>query len=379
MTSVDLANVESYNHTLENLMKTLQNYRENVKCDEIVKHEAKGPALIDAHKWTFNYRKFENSFFRGKEDMCESIKSTFGFLDKPLSQEENEYPLAYGMLVHTNPIQILFLLSAVYQPQNQFCIAVDGKASDRFKKQMFYLSECFPNIFVMVTGKVFWCEHSVLQGVFGCVQYLAKLKADWKYYQYLSGVDLPLKTNLEMVRIFKKLNGSFNAGIHDLPKERYKHGKDPPIPLWKSSLSATFSRESAEFMVSDPKVWQVYKYLKGTLCPDESFWATIAGNADLISMPGGFNATSWREHLTGEYRPVDTVTGVHEASTASTLFTTEFPETVLPNPVPKKTEAVQYDLFKPEKYYISRYQVWYNRSSPDAINSCYGVLSLNPT
>uniref|UniRef100_A0A1I7Z9G0 DNA distortion polypeptide 3 n=1 Tax=Steinernema glaseri TaxID=37863 RepID=A0A1I7Z9G0_9BILA len=117
------------------------------------------------------------------------MKSVFAFLDKPLSQEEFEYPLAYALLVHTNSLQILFLLSAVYQPQNQFCIAIDGDAGDRFKEEMLLLSECFPNIFVMVTGNVEWCEHSVLRGVFGCVQYLARLKSEWKYFQVRESIE----------------------------------------------------------------------------------------------------------------------------------------------------------------------------------------------
>ncbi|KAK0401889.1 hypothetical protein QR680_016032 [Steinernema hermaphroditum] len=142
---------------------------------------------------------------------------------------------------------------------------------------MFLLGSCFSNIFVMITPAVTWCGFSVLQGVYSCVEYLAKLPDDWKYYQYLSGVDLPLKTNLEMVRIFKQLNGSFNSGIYDLEESRRQNGKPSPLPLWKSSLSATFSRESAHFMLKSRLVQQTYKYLRSTFCPDETFWTTIAG------------------------------------------------------------------------------------------------------
>lgn len=38
--------------------------------------------------------------------------------------------------------------------------------------------------------------------------------------QYLSGVDAPLKTNLEMVRIFKALNGTINAEVKDFQRKR---------------------------------------------------------------------------------------------------------------------------------------------------------------
>ncbi|VDM50272.1 unnamed protein product, partial [Toxocara canis] len=64
------------------------------------------------------------------------------------------------------------------------------------------------------------------------------------------------------------------------------------ITLYKSSLSATFSRESAEFFVSNEKVKSIIRFLNGTWCPDESLWTTVAGNKEL-GMPNGFDASQW--------------------------------------------------------------------------------------
>uniref|UniRef100_A0A1I8AFW1 Core-2/I-Branching enzyme n=1 Tax=Steinernema glaseri TaxID=37863 RepID=A0A1I8AFW1_9BILA len=169
-----------------------------------------------AVNWTVEEQQFAVHYRTLDSMACQQIKRKYSFADKPLSEEELHFPLAYGLLVYDNAVQLYFLLSALYQPQNQFCIAVDENASELFKSQVQQLSACFSNIFVLETPQVSWCGFSVLQGVYSCVEYLAKLPYDWKYYQYLSGVDLPLKTNLEMVRIFKQLNGSFNSGIYDL-------------------------------------------------------------------------------------------------------------------------------------------------------------------
>lgn len=81
---------------------------------------------------------------------CDALRQTFGFFDQALSDEERDYPLAYGMLVHDHASQVSFMLSAIYQPQNAYCIAVDGKSSAEFKDRMDLLADCFPNIFVMV-------------------------------------------------------------------------------------------------------------------------------------------------------------------------------------------------------------------------------------
>ncbi|KIH52241.1 hypothetical protein ANCDUO_17658 [Ancylostoma duodenale] len=50
------------------------------------------------------------------------------------------------MLVHKDVAQVLMLLSAIYQPQNQFCIAVDGNSDEKFWRIITELARCYPNI-----------------------------------------------------------------------------------------------------------------------------------------------------------------------------------------------------------------------------------------
>lgn len=61
---------------------------------------------------------------------------------------------------------------------------------------------------------------------------------------------------------------------------KYFQNKTIPfgIRLFKSSISATFSRKSANFIATDKRVLEILDFLNGTNVPDESFWATIAGN-----------------------------------------------------------------------------------------------------
>lgn len=47
--------------------------------------------------------------------------------------------------------KVYLMMSAIYQPQNLYCIAVDENSTDEFKTEMDLLSDCFPNIFVMVS------------------------------------------------------------------------------------------------------------------------------------------------------------------------------------------------------------------------------------
>lgn len=68
-----------------------------------------------------------------------------------------------------------------------------------------------------------WGSFGILKNVYTCFNWLSKSKQKWKYYQYLSGTDLPIRTNLEMVRIFKALNGSMNTDVSTFEVDRYKN------------------------------------------------------------------------------------------------------------------------------------------------------------
>ena len=54
------------------------------------------------------------------------------------------------------------MLSAFYQPQNLFCIAVDEQSTAEFKVEIDLLSDCFPNVFVMVCLKVFGKKNRII-------------------------------------------------------------------------------------------------------------------------------------------------------------------------------------------------------------------------
>ncbi|CAL2028099.1 unnamed protein product [Caenorhabditis brenneri] len=114
---------------------------------------------------------------------CEDFQRIFQFFLEPKSEEELHFPLAYGMLVHENFVQLSLLLSAIYQPQNQFCLAIDGKSTQEFIDLVKMLSDCYPNIHYFVTDEIVWCGYEILTSVFQCVEYLAKLPSDWKYFQ----------------------------------------------------------------------------------------------------------------------------------------------------------------------------------------------------
>ncbi|KAK6038728.1 Core-2/I-Branching enzyme [Cooperia oncophora] len=133
--------------------------------------------VVKYRHWTYSFEKYEHELQKSS-NICETIDKYFYFEKRPLSEEEEEFPLAFGLVVYKDIVQI-------------------GKRSQ-------------------------WGSYGILDNVYQCFKYLAHSKHNWKYYQYLSGSDLPLRTNLEMVRIMKALNGSINSDIEEFEMDRYR-------------------------------------------------------------------------------------------------------------------------------------------------------------
>ncbi|PAV85971.1 hypothetical protein WR25_26543 [Diploscapter pachys] len=244
-----------------------------------------------SRKWAFHYDWIEEEIFKSK-NICQTIDKYFFFEKEPLSLEEAEFPLAYGLVVYRNIVQVFLELSIFYYPQNAYCVVVDANTNNLYKNAMMGINDCFPNIKVFVGNQSNWGTMGILDNVFTCFSYLARLDHPWKYYQYLSGVDLPLRTNLEMVRVMKALNGSINSDVDVFDTDRYRNmeGVVAPLPLYKSCMSVAIPRPAANYMLTSRKVHELMRYLSSTWVPDESFWATLAGSPALLPMPGSFRA-----------------------------------------------------------------------------------------
>lgn len=87
-----------------------------------------------------------------------------------MSAEEKHFPLSYGMLVYKDlpqvtparmfiklhfleiNLQVLFLLSSIYHPQNEYCIAVGENSAPIFQNLLREVSTCFSNVHFMVNS-----------------------------------------------------------------------------------------------------------------------------------------------------------------------------------------------------------------------------------
>uniref|UniRef100_A0AAQ4QVF3 Beta-1,3-galactosyl-O-glycosyl-glycoprotein beta-1,6-N-acetylglucosaminyltransferase 3 n=1 Tax=Gasterosteus aculeatus aculeatus TaxID=481459 RepID=A0AAQ4QVF3_GASAC len=177
---------------------------------------------------------------------CPSYIEKRGFITAPLSEEEDNFTIAYSMVIHEKIVMFERLLRAVYTPQNIYCVHVDQKSSKGFQKAVEAIISCFPN----------------------------------KYLLNTCGTDFPIKSNAEMVQTLKALNGrnSMESEVTgDYKKVRWLDhynvtvvktdvkNSPPPIgsPMFKGSAYFVVSRAFVEH-------WE-----RDTYSPDEHLWATL--------------------------------------------------------------------------------------------------------
>lgn len=196
---------------------------------------------------------------------CNTFLKSRGFnVDSPFSEEEAAFPLAYVFLVHKNFGQLEHLLRAVWHRQNFYCLHVDLKSDPVFVNQVRVLTHCLN---VVGTGTSRGEGKSLLPQTFLATQPVAtyyasftRLEADlrclndlkpysYKYVVNFCGQDYPLKTNLELIRDLKALNGRAETYSVDLSRDtklwRVKQ-------VWEEKPHVQMSiRKEREWCVSD--------------------------------------------------------------------------------------------------------------------------------
>ena len=217
---------------------------------------------------------------------CPSVVHKFGFITRPLSEEEENFPIAFSILVYKDAIQIAGLLSAIYRPQNVYCIHVDLKADQVFRDAVSAVSRCLTNVFLSSRSvDVQWGEFSVLEPEIVCMEDLWRHSSPWKYFINLTGQEFPLKTNWELVQILKAFKGanSLQATRNSRWEERWNGAGSPPAGIrpTKGSVHVTVNRDFVDFVLHSDTGQAFLKWTRGTIIPDETFFSSLNHNPHL--------------------------------------------------------------------------------------------------
>ncbi|XP_041480361.1 beta-1,3-galactosyl-O-glycosyl-glycoprotein beta-1,6-N-acetylglucosaminyltransferase 4-like [Lytechinus variegatus] len=238
-------------------------------------------------------------------DNCDFFKEQRQYPRIAASREEEQYPLAFVIVVHRNAAQVEKLLRALYQPQNVYAIHPDAKSSPDFLKAIQKLASCFDNVFVCSTLEdVQYGRHSRLMADINCMRDLIKREVQWKYLINQCGEAFPLKTNLEMVRQLKSYNGLNDVESYPTVGKKlnrfHRYGSDrklevvtrlqqnpPPgdIELFSGNAYNSLTRGFVEYVLSEELPRRFLEWLEDAWSPDEHYWASLNR---VPGTPGGF-------------------------------------------------------------------------------------------
>ncbi|XP_077386072.1 putative beta-1,3-galactosyl-O-glycosyl-glycoprotein beta-1,6-N-acetylglucosaminyltransferase 7 [Festucalex cinctus] len=284
------------------------------------------PAPEGRMKWHRRDCQIEK-YITSNKLQCSNLMRDLHFITRPLSHEEEAYPLAFILTVHKELELLVRLLRAIYAPQNVYCVHVDAKAPPEYRAAVQNLVGCFQNVFLSSRSEtVTYAGFSRLKADLNCMTDLAASKVGWRKVVNLCGQDFPLKSNLELVRYLqsKEWRGrNMTPGIKQPPyigrrtKFQYKEivgshvaligmgvKKDPPphnLQIYFGTAYYALTRDFVNFVLESPKARDLLNWSKDTYSPDEHYWVTLnhireaPGNNIGGGWEGSIRAVKWAD------------------------------------------------------------------------------------
>jgi N-acetylglucosaminyltransferase 3, mucin type len=227
-------------------------FRYPVSCIELF--EGDENALTQARLWrksnASSAARIADQDYIFDEDQCSLYRQlrfseSYHQRDTPTNEQ---FPLAFTMLLYNNVEQFERLLRLIYRPQNVYCIHLDTNAATVVHEAIQSIARCFPNVFLVSQPmRMMYATITRLYADLNCMKDLVQ-RPGWKYLLNVASSELPLQTNSEMVRILKIYRG-FND-IEGVWKEKNRERTDF---AWTSVNVSQADRHSVALQRTDQK------------------------------------------------------------------------------------------------------------------------------
>uniref|UniRef100_A0A7E4VCX6 Lactosylceramide 4-alpha-galactosyltransferase n=1 Tax=Panagrellus redivivus TaxID=6233 RepID=A0A7E4VCX6_PANRE len=249
---------------------------------------------------------------------CSAIMKRNFFPHIPLSPDEASFPLAFAKVVYKDYLYLEADLASFYAPQNAYCFSIDSKADWKFKSRIHTLSKCFSN--VIYTSNQFDVDsggHNMDASHLVCMKALRSYRP-WKYVALLQNYDSAIKTNAEMVQIYRWLGGANDVELNPPFMERIDQSLDwtfKGLNLFKNSTKNTdqkiafakgynecsLSRAAVDYIFDELNVDKlVFQLNSGSFGIDEILIPTLQTD-DAIGLPGGITRRCLDEKVTNSH------------------------------------------------------------------------------
>lgn len=232
---------------------------------------------------------------------CSTLIRDLHFITRPLSPQEQRYPLAFILTVHKELEIFVRLLRAIYMPQNVYCIHIDAKAPPGYQEAVRTLINCLENAFLSTRSEtVTYGGFTRLQADLNCMKDLAGLGTRWRKVINLCGQDFPVKSNLELVRYLQskywkdrnmtpgikqpaamKHRTEFQhveiTGSHVALKGVWRRKEPPPhnLEVYFGTAYYALTRDFVDFVLNNQAALDLLEWSKDTFSPDEHYWVTL--------------------------------------------------------------------------------------------------------
>ena len=236
--------------------------------------------------------------FYSKLSECVYVRELFSSDNFYVSESEQTFPLAFVLLFHNSPQQIVRFLRVIYRSHNIYCLHPAGNTDKKLISAFRRLASCLDNVFVPEDlVNVTYRHFSMVDAQLKCFWYLTHVYEDtkWKYANVLCGKELPFNSNRVLVDTLREMNGNSIVNAYKIPKEalerrftyhwKVRKGRLVPVgprkdqvpfgvEIYKSINYISASREFVNFLLNSTKVKAIRGYMYTALMPDEEFFAT---------------------------------------------------------------------------------------------------------
>jgi hypothetical protein len=210
--------------------------------------------------------------------------------------------LAYLILIHKNAEQFKRLFRSIYRSYNYYLVHVDKKSDEAFSREIESFLAGYPNASMLTRQRCVWGGWSQVSIQLEGIKELLNRSSDWDFLVNLSGQDFPLKSQEHIITFLNQHKGKnflnvMNQAI-DWPQSLFRiryfffefRDRVVPVPARRRYLKGitpfigstwfVLDRMFCGYLSNGNDVRRYERYYRHTLCPDESFFQTVAMNSD---------------------------------------------------------------------------------------------------
>ena len=140
---------------------------------------------------------------------------------KPLCHQRGVMRIAYIILAHKYPEQLVRLVSRLNTETASFFIHIDQKTDDAIYHRMVTCLSGFSNVYFIKRYKYYWAEFGSIDATLEGIKEVLNKKIPFDYVSLLTGQDYPIKTNKQIEEFLQKNQGKSFIAYEALPRSMW--------------------------------------------------------------------------------------------------------------------------------------------------------------